>query len=129
MEREEGIRGSHRPLGLQGVFSSEGARCQPSPGCQGWGGGDMRGGGLLKYLFALLGLKGTQSYPTRPWEQHPGEGAKRGEGLSQVSIRPWRAWPRDRETPLLSFLPHLQTPPLSGGLHLGFLVCPCQGHW
>lgn len=58
---------------------------------------------LLKYLFPLPSLKGTPSYAARPREQHPGEEARAGEGRSQVSIRPWRARPRDREMPLLSF--------------------------
>lgn len=95
------------------MFSSEGARWPPSPGhLRGRGLGawrDRRGGGPLKYLslFPQLSLKGTQSYPARPWGQPrlevqraaPWGGGRGGEGLSQVSIRPWRT----RQVPRLFF--------------------------
>lgn len=74
----------------------------------------MRGGSLLKlsYLFPLLSLKGTQSYPTRPrgqprlevqratpWGVGEGEGAKPGEQQTLDNM------PRDKEMPLLFFIP------------------------
>lgn len=104
--KEEGVLGGHTGRGVC-------RECEPSPGHLGREGGDTRAGGLLKYFYIvpLLSLKGTQSYPTRPWGQPRLEvqrAAPWGGGRERGGAKPGKHqnlenMPRDKEMPLLFF--------------------------
>lgn len=125
-DRQRGAHGLGRAREDGGVaFSSEGAACQPPPGHSGWGRCTRP---AEMYLFiSRADLEGHPAVARRVSGQHPGERVRVGEGAEPSGRQNLKDIPGDQEMPLLLFLPHLQTPSLTGASPQGSLCAHCQG--